>query len=76
MGKGRKHAITGSVRLALACCYEADPLPVDELERDEKLSEQPHGLGLVHRLPPLQVRLQVAAAAVLHHDIDLHDESR
>ena len=58
----------------LACCYEADPLPVDELERDEKLSEQPHGFGLVHRLPLLQVRLQVAALAVLHHDLDLHDK--
>ena len=50
-------------------------MPVDELERDEKLSEQPHGLGLVHRLPRLQVRLQVAAVAVLHHDRDLHDKS-
>ena len=74
MGKGRKHAIciatTGSALLSLACCYEAYPLPVDELERDEKLSEQPHGLRLVHRLPLLQVRLQVAAVAVLHHDRD------
>ena len=49
-------------------------MPVDELERDEKLSKQPHGLRLIHRLPLLQVRLQVAAVAVLHHNRDLHHE--
>ena len=49
-------------------------MPVDELERDEKLSKQPHGLRLIHRLPLLQVRLQVAAVAVLHHNRNLHDQ--
>ena len=50
-------------------------MPVNELERDEKLSKQPHGLRLIHRLPLLQVRLQVAAIAVLHHNRNLHDDS-
>ena len=46
---------------------------MDELECDEKLCEQPHGLWLFHRLPRLQVRLQVAAITVLHHNRDLHE---
>ncbi len=61
-------------RVGRAACGDADLVVADgrraRLERTQHLREQPRDLGLAQRVRPLQVGGEVAARAVLRHDVD------